>query len=205
MRLMDHDVAGLQRLAVKVYLQPGSTLAPSACIEIFHRWIQQGAVPGLLIDVADYTHLTGGPQVVLVAHEGHYALDDADGRLGLVYTRREPLDGTLPERLATAAGALLSAARRLEQDTANLADGTAAFLGNEVAVVANDRLAAPPTDAATAAFHAAAGVFGARLFGGAAVEIRPLGASDRLGCLLAAAGPVSLADLAARTASEAAP
>ena len=199
---MDHDVDGLQRFALKLYLGPGSTLAPSACIEIFHRWIQQDAVPGLLIDVADYTHLTGGPQVVLVAHEGHYALDDADGRLGLVYTRRQRLEGTLPERLASAAGVLLSAARRLEQDTADLADGGARFLGSEVAVVANDRLAAPQTDAATAALHAAAGTLGTRLFGSAAVEIRPLGGSDRLGCLLATTASASLAELSARTASD---
>ena len=99
-------------------------------------------MPGLLIDVADYTHLTGGPRVVLVAHEGNYALDDADGRPGLVYTRKQPLDGPLADRLAEAARALFAAAERLERDSADEGDGRAAFLGNEIAVIANDRRAA---------------------------------------------------------------
>ena len=148
---MEHTIDRLQRIGVKLYLDPRSAPAPRACIEIFHRWIQQSAVPGLLIDVADYTHLIGGPRVVLVAHEGNYALDDADGRLGLVYTRKQPLDGPLPARLAAAAGMLVRAAARLEQDTASPADGGATFLGNEIAVVANDRLAAPRTAAAESA------------------------------------------------------
>lgn len=195
---MEHDVDRLQRFAVKLYLAPRSTLAPRACIEIFHRWIQQAAVPGLLIDVADYTHLTGGPRVVLVAHEGHYALDDADGRMGLVYIRKQPLDGPLPERLAAAAGILLGAAARLEQDTAALAGGGAAFLTGEIAVVTNDRLSTPRKADAEAALRAPLSSFAARLFGGATVETRLLAESDRLGFTLATAAPASLADLSSR-------
>ena len=195
---MQHDVDRLQRFAVKLYLDPRSAVAPRACIRIFHRWIQQGAVPGLLIDVADYTHLTGGPRVVLVAHEGNYALDDADGRMGLVYTRKQPLDGPLMDRLAAAAGALLAAAVRLEQDTASTADGGATFLTSEVAVAANDRLAAPRSDDTQAAFRRAAAGLGARLFGGAAVEAHLLADSDRIGFTLATTGPASLAELSSR-------
>ena len=195
---MEHAIDRLQRIAVKLYLDPRSAPAPRACIEIFHRWIQQGAVPGLLIDVADYTHLTGGPRVVLVAHEGNYALDDADGRLGLVYTRKQPLDGPLADRLAAAAGALIAAAGRLERDTADLPGGTASFLGNEIAVVANDRLAAPRSDDADSALGEALAVFGVHLFGDAAVEVRPLADSDRRGFAVATSRPAALADLSSR-------
>ena len=192
---MEQAIDGLQRFAVKLYLDPGSSLAPRACIEIFHRWIQQAAVPGLLIDVADYTHLTGGPRVVLVAHEGNYALDDADGRPGLVYTRKQPLDGPLADRLAEAARALFAAAERLERDSADEGDGRAAFLGNEIAVIANDRRAAPRNASAEAAFREVAASLGARLFGDATVEIRPLAESDRLGLVLSMPVTQSLADL----------
>ena len=41
---------------------------------MFHRWIQTRAVDGLLIDVADYTHLKDGPQVLLAGHEGNYSM-----------------------------------------------------------------------------------------------------------------------------------
>ena len=195
---MEHEIDRLQRFAVKLYLDPRSTLAPRACIEIFHRWIQDRAVPGLLIDVADYTHLTGGPRVVLVAHEGNYALDDADGRLGLSYTRKQPLEGTLPERLAAAAGLLLAAAERLERDASDLAGGGALFLGSEIAVAANDRLAAPRSAASETTLREALTTFGARVFGVAEVEIRPLDASHRLGFLLSTPDTPGLADLSAR-------
>lgn len=195
---MEHAIDRLQRIAVKLYLAPGSALAPRACIEIFHRWIQQGAVPGLLIDVADYTHLTGGPRVVLVAHEGNYALDDADGRLGLVYTRKQPLDGPLAERLAASAGVLLSAAQRLKQDTSELARGGAEFRGNELAVVANDRSAAPRTDDAESVFRGVVAGLGARLFGGAPVALRPLPDSDRLGFIVVAERHSTLEELSSR-------
>ncbi len=194
---MEQAIDGLQRFAVKLYLDPGSSLAPRACIEIFHRWIQQAAVPGLLIDVADYTHLTGGPRVVLVAHEGNYALDDADGRLGLVYTRKQPLDGPLSDRLAEAARALFAAAERLERDSAGLAGG-ATFLTGEIAVVTNDRLSAPRKADAEAALRAPLASFAARLFGGAAVETRLLAESDRLGLTLVTDAVASLADLSSR-------
>ena len=196
---MEHNVDGLQRFAVKLYLDPRSALAPRACIEIFHRWIQQGAVPGLLIDVADYTHLAGGPRVMLVAHEGDYALDDADGRLGLVYTRKQPLEGPLADRLAAAAAMLLAAAERLERDTAALAGGGAAFLAGEMAVVANDRLAAPRTaEAETAPARGSGPVRRAPLRRREAVEIRLLAESDRLGFTLATRAAASLADLSSR-------
>ncbi|MCY4078381.1 MAG: hypothetical protein OXH04_23445 [Acidobacteria bacterium] len=197
---MEHAIDRLQRFAVKLYLDPRSTLAPRGCIEIFHRWIQERAVPGLLIDVADYTHLTGGPRVVLVAHEGHYALDDADGRMGLVYTRRQPLEGTLPERLAAAAGILLAAAERLERDTADLAGGGALFLGSEIAVAANDRLAAPRLADAEAVLRGAVVALGAQLFGDETTQVRSLAESDRLGYVIGATRPVSLADLSSRVA-----
>ena len=101
---MGYDTAALQRFILKIFVEPASAGEPSTIIPVFHRWIQESAVPGLLIDVADYTHLVDGPSVLLVAHEANYALDGIGGRPGLSYTRKQPSEGTLPERLATAAG-----------------------------------------------------------------------------------------------------
>ena len=59
---------------------------------LLHRWIQiAGSGCGkwtIAIDVADYTHLPDGPSVLLVGHEGNYALDCRDGRQGLYYYRK---------------------------------------------------------------------------------------------------------------------
>ncbi len=42
----------LHRCAVKIFAGPNVELNGRACIPIFHRWIQSGALDGLLIDVA---------------------------------------------------------------------------------------------------------------------------------------------------------
>jgi len=135
------DVANLQRIALKIFLDDVSVLNPADVIPVFHRWIQTQAVDGLLIDVADYSHMPTGPCVLLVAHEGHYVLDRAGGRLGLQYARRQPLDGPLPDRLAALGRILLRAGRLLETDTS--LSGPVRFLGNTIECIANDRLLAP--------------------------------------------------------------
>ncbi len=135
------DVANLQRIALKIFLDDISVLNPADVIPVFHRWIQTQAVDGLLIDVADYSHMPTGPCVLLVAHEGHYVLDRAGGRLGLQYARRQPLDGPLPDRLAALGRILLRAGRLLETDTS--LSGPVRFLGNTIECIANYRLLAP--------------------------------------------------------------
>ena len=67
---MAAPIEQLQRFGLKLFVDSAAVVSPHACVPIFHRWIQTGAVDGLLIDVADYTHLTDGPRVLLVAHEG---------------------------------------------------------------------------------------------------------------------------------------
>ena len=96
---------------------------------------------GLLIDVADYTHLPTGPLALLVGHEGRYVLDRSGDRLGLQYVRTQPLDGPLETRLRTVAAMLLRAARRLEKDAAPA--GPVRFRGDEIDWIVNDRLLAP--------------------------------------------------------------
>lgn len=195
---MSHHVEALERFSLKIFAAGASTVATRAVIPIFHRWIQEGAVPGLLIDVADYTHLDSGPSVLLVAHEANYALDHGGGRPGLSYTRKQPSGGMLADRLAAAANALITAGRRLEQDTSGLAGGAIAFLGNEMEIVANDRLRAPHTTAAGAALQEALAAFAARIFGRTGFEIEPLADPDRLGFSVKAPGAVSLDTLAFR-------
>jgi hypothetical protein len=50
--------------------------------------------------------------VVLVAHEANYYLDRFDGRLGLSYSRKRPLEGTFAERLRFVVTSALEAAAR---------------------------------------------------------------------------------------------
>ena len=159
------DVANLQRITLKIFLDDESVLEPGDVIPVFHRWIQTQAVDGLLIDVADYSHMATGPCVLLVAHEGHYVLDRAGGRLGLQYARRQPLDGPLSDRLATLGRLLLRAGRLLETDTS--LPGPVRFRGNEIECVANDRLLAPNRAETLTAFRPALDAFLTTLSAGA--------------------------------------
>ena len=189
---MGFDAAALQRFSLRIFAEPASAGAPSTIIPVFHTWIQDHAVPGLLIDVADYTHLVDGPSVLLVAHEANYALDETGGRPGLSYTRKQPLEGTIGERLAVAAAALIVAARRLEEDTSRMTGGGITFLGNEIEFAANDRLAAPRTADTESTLRNELAAFGSRIFKGADVEVQPLDDPARLGFTLKTAEAVPL-------------
>ena len=193
------DVAALQRFCLKIYAHPGDAVDARAAIPVFHRWIREQAVPGLLIDVADYCHLPTGPQALLVAHEAHYAIDGSGGRTGLAYTRRQPADGPLPARLAAAARALLTAGQLLERDAAAAPRGRFTFRGDEITVTSNDRLRAPAEPAVAAALRAAVTELAARLFDGRCT-VEPLDVAGRTGCHARALEPASLDVLLKRLA-----
>lgn len=119
---------------------PGDGLLDAA-IPVFHRWIQTGAMPELLIDVADYRHVPEGPGVILIGHEANYSLDCAHGRLGLLYNRKAVYGGSFAERLRLAYSRALEAARRLEQEPEFA--GRLTFNARRCEVIVNDRLLAP--------------------------------------------------------------
>ena len=112
-------------------------------IAVFHRWIQERALPETLIDVSDYLHVPQGPGIILVAHEGIYSLDTENGRLGLTYTRRAALEGSVEDRLRQAVDAVLRAAALIE--TSPEFAGKLAFDHSQWEVAVNDRLLAPNT------------------------------------------------------------
>ena len=190
-------LADLQRVAMKIFLTDDSRLDPRDVVPVFHRWIQTHAVDGLLIDVADYTHMTSGPSVLLVAHEGHYALDLTGGRLGLQYARRVPLAEALPARLRRLATTLGAAGRLLETDT-TLA-GTVSFAGNEIECLANDRLLAPNQPETLAAFRPALDTLLSTLApSGEWTVTRTADTRERFGVLASTPDEASLETLAGR-------
>ena len=82
------------KIIVKFFVEDASRIRGEQFVPIFHAWIQQQAIPEhLLIDVADYQHVYGGPGTVLVAHEANFSMDREEGRLGLMYTRKQPASG----------------------------------------------------------------------------------------------------------------
>jgi hypothetical protein len=134
---------------------------------------------------------------MLVAHEGNYAMDLAGGRTGLLYYRKQPAPGSLTERLVSLARTVLLAAQRLEEEP-SLA-GRIEFLGNEMQLVANDRLLAPNSEETLAAITPSMNELLAMLYGGAKCEIvREADPAERFAVDIRAAQPVAVRDLLLR-------
>jgi hypothetical protein len=134
----------LQHINVKVLLEGGADLDAGvldSIIPIFHGWIQNRALPELLIDVADYRHVHHGPGIVLIGHEADYSIDNTNGRLGLRYNRKAQLAGTNGEKLAQATKSALTAAKHLQEDTR--LKSKLYFNNHDLEILVNDRLVAP--------------------------------------------------------------
>jgi hypothetical protein len=134
----------LQHFNLKIFVVNGGSIDLADAVGVFHRWIQDGVCPEMLIDVADYAHVSAGPGVLLIGHEANYSLDNRENRLGLLYNRKAVLDGTFQSRLAQAHQAALEACDRLEQEAPFR--GKLKFDRDVLEVFVNDRLLVPNTD-----------------------------------------------------------
>ena len=108
----------LQHITAKLYCPGQTQLDLPALIPVFHRWIQRKTPPGLMmIDVADYSHVERGPGVMLICHEGYFAVGEADGGLGVMYANKRLATGWVRDRLRSCVYRVLAAASLLEQET----------------------------------------------------------------------------------------
>jgi hypothetical protein len=151
----------LQHINVKFFLENAGTVNLAEYGAVFNSWIQGQRLEELLIDVADYLHVHHGPGIMLIGHEADYSLDNRAGRLGLLYNRKEQLEGTVHEKLAQAIRAALTAAQILEKENG------LKFIGSEVQVIVNDRLLVPNTGETFEALEADLQAFFNRLYNGA--------------------------------------
>ena len=125
----------LYKFGVKIFVSNPEAVNLRDFISVFHGWIQQQKIAGhMLIDVHDYSHVHRGPGILLVAHEGNFTMDEADGRLGLVYIRKQPASLSETVQTAFAATKLLGEERGVKFDTS-------AF-----EVFCNDRLFTPTAE-----------------------------------------------------------
>jgi hypothetical protein len=151
----------VQHINIKIYVENPETVKLEDYAAVFNNWIQNQRLEELLIDVADYLHVHHGPGIMLIGHEADYSLDNRAGRLGLLYNRKEQLDGTTQEKIAQAARAALIAAQILEKENG------LKFNGSEVQIVINDRLLVPNTTETFAALEPDLRAFFDRLYGDA--------------------------------------
>jgi hypothetical protein len=129
------------RIQVKFFLENPDGVDLAAFTGVFQRWIQQKALEGQLVDVADYRHVYEGPGVILIGHEGDYTIERRDARLGLLYTRKRQVDPDLPTLLRASFRLALDACQLLEAETAFTPRLN--FRANEIEIRFADRLRFP--------------------------------------------------------------
>ena len=111
-----------QRLAVKLPLDDVASRRGAQPVDfgrvlaLFHRFIQTRALEGLLIDVADYSHVPDGPGVMLIGHDVDYAVDLTEGQPGLRVVRKRCAGLELRDGVRDALRKALVAIRAIEAD-----------------------------------------------------------------------------------------
>jgi hypothetical protein len=169
----------LDRVGLKVHFREGAGLPLEGFLPVFHRWIQTSALEGGLIDVADYSHMRGGPGVILVAHEGIYGIDETLGRRGLVYYGRRPEDLGADRVLESVARHVFSGCVLLEREPEF--SGKIGFAAGDLEFFVNDRLRAPNDDTGYKLVEPPLKTLLARLYSGATCRLERSGdPRDRL-------------------------
>jgi hypothetical protein len=184
----------LHRIGIKVPIQEGLTLPALDFIQVFHQWIQAHTLPGVLIDVADYSHVHHGPGILLVAHAGNYSVDEIGGRRGLSYYSKHALPGDLTARLTTVCRLALQACDLLEREPRFA--GKLRFGAGELELFVNDRLEAPNTAATETAILPTLKVLLEKLYPGR--ECRIVGepeARERFALKIDSGAPATVAEL----------
>ena len=151
----------IQHINIKLFVENPESVKIAEYAAVFNTWIQKQRLEELLIDVADYVHVHNGPGIMLIGHEADYSLDNRAGRLGLLYNRKEQIEGTTSEKLAQAVRAALTAAQILEKENG------LKFNGSEVQVIVNDRLLVPNTAETFATLESDLKAFFDRFYNGA--------------------------------------
>ena len=164
----------LQKFNVKFFVASPGSVQLDDFIYIFNSWIQ--ASDGAYYDIADYSHMYGGPGLVLVAHEANVSMDNTWNRWGLLYNRKQVLQGSNSDKLRWVFRAALENCRRIEEEPS--IRGRIRFLGNEALFLVNDRLVAPNTEETFRAVRPDLEDLARTLYAGASFDLEP-GTRDR--------------------------
>jgi hypothetical protein len=132
----------IQNIQWKLHLDEKTVGDPHDWFKAFATWIPDS--PEVFVDVADYSHVQDGPVIFLSGHNEAYTLDATTRRLGLLYERRQPAEGTNAEKLYASFKTLLDHAARVEADATFKT--APKFLAGDVKFIINNRAVAPNDD-----------------------------------------------------------
>jgi hypothetical protein len=131
------------KLQLKLFLEPNSLPELHAFVPVLHGVIRDKLLGSeTLIDVVDYSHVHQGPGVVLIGHESDYYIDQGEGRLGLLYSRKRGGPADLTSGVVDAYQRALALGVALE---AAFKSPALRFVTDEALLRINDRLFATNT------------------------------------------------------------
>jgi len=187
----------LHQIDIKIFATQGDDIPPFDFVPVLQRWIQEHTVPGVLIDVADYSHIHHGAGVILVAHEMNISIDYNDGRMGLLYHQKQPREGSFSDGLRSVLNDALAACKLLQEEPEF--QGRLTFNPGDLLFMASDRLTAPNDEATTSALRKEVsevllGIYGEDV----QCESVADNARDRIAFSITAAKSPTLDDLVAR-------
>lgn len=142
-RLESTTMNDLKQIDIKVFAEDTSDVQASEFVAVLQRWIREHTIPGILIDVADYSHIHNGAGVILVGHECNLSIDYTGGRMGLLVHCKLPPEDSLEERIASAMKLAFNACAILEEEGEFKA--RLKFSRTEFRFLASDRRRAPNT------------------------------------------------------------
>ncbi|MBI3696590.1 MAG: hypothetical protein HY238_17335 [Acidobacteria bacterium] len=103
----------VQKIAVKLFTDAPPTLNLDPFLSIFSRWRTDAADPARWVDLADYAHMPRGPGIVLIGHVCNFSFDLSAPAPGVLYSRKQGLDGSNEDRLRAVLRAAAEMSRRL--------------------------------------------------------------------------------------------
>ncbi len=190
------------RTQVKFFLENPAGVDLAAFMGVFQRWIQQRALEGLLIDVADYRHVFEGPGIILIGHDSDYTMESRDNRLGLLYTRKRQTDATLQAQLQASFRQALAACKLLESDPSF--EPRLKFRADEIEIRFADRLQFPNRPETFDLVKNDLQTILADLYGSSAFHVAPVQQDSRhiFTIKVQAEGALGIADLQRQTSAE---
>ena len=90
----------------------------------------------MLIDVVDYSHISDGPGIMLIAHEGQFSFDLENNQPGVFYLRKTNLNGDFDEKINYVINTVVLSARLIQK---NAIGKEVQFLNNSFRFISNDR------------------------------------------------------------------
>tara|TARA_B100000959_G_scaffold248996_1_gene276318 strand:+ start:213 stop:758 length:546 start_codon:yes stop_codon:yes gene_type:complete len=129
----------LQKIGIKFFLKNEKSFSSKEYIPLFHQWIQNKSISDhLLIDVADYSHVLDGPGVMLMAHEGHFSLDQEGLAPGMLYMRKMDLEGDFSARFFKVFSITLEVVNLLIQKDLEFCQKSFRFIANDRRLAENN-------------------------------------------------------------------